>query len=423
MQSLLIPLSDWLWRGLALLWLALAPYAAKVEVSSAHSVLEAAVRVAVAGAVLGVLGYGVVRLAGRSRLGAALVAVAVVEALALGAVFAGPRAPLGRGLIWLFPVVWGVVAFHAAGSLAELFARSQSRESPSSRERAGWAAAAVVFGLLGVAASYRRIGSADALLVAALRSEPGNETLALRFRDAEQRRGDARGAAQTLRACVSANADACGCALPLLDAALERGAYAEAGGILVRAAPRCREAPRASGMLAEALAGGGELAAARQAADIALAKDRSDPHALYAKALLAEQDADLTLARHLLERAITAGRGGRARVDLGALLFKSGELAGARRLFEATLHDDPNDVPALYDLALVDQTENHYHPAREGYLKVLRLDPKNLDARYNLAVLTQAIGARSEAEHHVAEFEKAAAPGDTRLAALKRLVQ
>ena len=87
------------------------------------------------------------------------------------------------------------------------------------------------------------------------------------------------------------------------------------------------------------------------------------------------------------------------------------------------LHDAPNDVPALYDLALVDQTENRYHAAREGYLRVLRLEPRNLDARYNLAVLTQSIGARAEAQHHVAEFEKVAPPGDTRAVALKQLVQ
>jgi tetratricopeptide (TPR) repeat protein len=422
MQSLLIPLSDLLWRGLALLWLALAPYAAKVEVTSARAVPEAAVRMAIAGVVLGVLGYGLARLVARSRLGALLVAVAVVEALVLGRVFQAERGPLGRGLIWLFPVLWGALAFNAAGALAELFAQSQSRAAPGARERASWALAAVLFGVLGLAASYRRVGSADALLTAALRSDPGNEPLALR-RSQTQRRGDARGAQQTLRACVTANPDACGCALPLLEGALERGAYAEAGAVLVRAAPRCRESPRAPGMLAEALAGGGDPAAARQAADIALAKDRGDAHALYAKALLAKRDGDATLARHLLERAIVAGRGGRARVDLGALLFKAGELAGARRLFEAALHDNPSDVPALYDLALVDQTENHYHAAREGYLHVLRVEPKNLDARYNLAVLTQGIGARSEAQHHVAEFEKAAPRDDARVAVLKQLVK
>jgi tetratricopeptide (TPR) repeat protein len=422
MQSLLLSLSDALRRGLALLWLALAPYAAKVEVAPARSAAEAAVSVAVAVALYAVLAWGIVRLAARSRVGAALVACAVIEALVLGQFFHGERAPLGRGLVWLFPVLWGAIAFNAAGVGAELLARGQGRETPGRRERIGWAVAAGVFGLLGLAASYRRVGSADALLAGALRDDPGNAELALRLRDRQQRASDARAAEQTLRTCIAANPDACGCALPLVAAALERGAYGDAGAVFVHVAPRCRELPRAPGMLAEALAGGGEVTAARQAADIALAKDRGDAHALYAKALLAGRDADPTLERHLLERAIAAGRGGRARVDLGALLFKAGDLAGARRLFELVLRESPNDVPALYDLSLVDQTENRYHAAREGYLQVLRLDPKNLEARYNLAVLAQGIGAHSEARHHVAEFEKAA-PADTRVVALKQLVQ
>jgi tetratricopeptide (TPR) repeat protein len=421
MPSLLLPFSAWLSRGLALLWLALAPYAAKVEVAQARSLSEAAVSLALVAAVFGALGYGVVRLAARHRIAAGLVALALVEALVLGGVFSGARAPLGRGFAALFPVVWGALALTAAGPLAELAARRQGRNAPERVARLGWAVATVCFGLLGLAASYRRIGSEDALLNAALQSDPGNERLALRLAAEQGQRGEARAREQTLRSCVLANAEACACALPLVEAALKRAVYADAASVLLHAAPGCRERTPAPGMLAEALAGGGEASAARTAAALALAKDPNDPHALYAEALLALRDADSLLARRLLERAVAAGRGGRARVDLGALLFKGGDLAGARRLFDAALREDPSDVAALFDLALVDQAENRYHFAREGYLKVLRLEPRQLDARYNLAVLTNAAGARAEAEHHVAEFEKAAPRGDTRVAALRRL--
>jgi len=34
--------------------------------------------------------------------------------------------------------------------------------------------------------------------------------------------------------------------------------------------------------------------------------------------------------------------------------------------------------------------------AREGYLRALAMDPKMVDARYNLAVLTQGVGADDE---------------------------
>jgi tetratricopeptide (TPR) repeat protein len=422
MQSFLIPLSVALVRGLALLWLALAPYAAKIEVAAPRSPLEAAVYLVIALTLLGAFGYAVTRYAAQSRMGAALAALAVLEALVLGSVFRGARAPLGRGLIWVFPAVWGAIAFNAAGPLADFAARGQDRKAPAARERVGWALTALVLGVLGVAASYRRLGSAEALLATANKNEPGDEVLALRLAKNLGARGDERAAEATLRACVDANPEACGCGMPVLKSSLDRGAYTEAGAVLVRWVARCRELPRVPGMLAEALAGGGELTAAHQAADIALAKDRSDPYALYAKALLAERAADPTLAQGLLEQSIAAGRGDRALVDLGRLRYQAGDLGAARRLFEAALQGDPNDIAALYDLALVDQIQNRYHDAREGYLKVLRLDPRNLDARFNLAVLTHGVGANGEAKHHQAELEKAAPPGDTRVAALRRLL-
>jgi tetratricopeptide (TPR) repeat protein len=423
MQSFLLPLSAWLWRGLSLLWLALAPYAAKVEVAPARSTGEAVLYLAAALVLLAGFAYGVRRLAVKSRVGAALAVFALLAACVLGSVFRGERAPLGRALLWIFPAVWAAVAFNLAGPLADVAARSRGRSVAQARERAGWAIAALAFGLLGLAASYRSVGSADALLRAAVQSDPGNEILALRLARQQQRGGDERAAEATDSECILANPDACGCALPLLASTLERGAYEEAGAVFVRAAPRCRELPGAGGMLAEALAGGGEAMAARRAAESALAKDPHDARALYAKALLAVRDSDSTLARQLLEQALAAGRGGRARVELGSLLFKLGDFAGARALFEAALRDNPQDLFALYDLALVDQTQNHYHAAREGYLKLLRLDPHHLDARYNLAVLTNSVGAHAEAEHHVAEFEKLAPAGDARVAALKELVQ
>jgi tetratricopeptide (TPR) repeat protein len=276
---------------------------------------------------------------------------------------------------------------------------------------------------LGLAASFRRVGTADALLRLAVKQEPGSEVLSVRLAKDIARHRDRRGAEDVLRACAVANPNACQCALPALASLLDRSAYQDAGGLLVHLSNGCRQAPGAPGMLAEALAGGGETTAARQAADIALGKNRKDPRAIYAKALLAQREGDEDAARSLLEQAIAAGRGARARVDLGLIHYRRAELVPARRQFEAALRDDPDDVHAIYDLALVDQIENRYHQAREGYLRVLRLEPRNADARFNLGVLTHGAGALGEAKHHLVELQKVAPQGDQRVVALQKLFQ
>ncbi|HEY3497974.1 MAG TPA: tetratricopeptide repeat protein [Polyangiaceae bacterium] len=419
----MIPLSDFLWRGLALLWLTLAPYAAKVEVASAGSGAEASVRIGVALAVLAFLGFALLRLWRRNKLGAAAAGGALVAAFALGSIFRGDRGPLGGGLPWLFPLVWGAIAVIVAGPVADLTALRQGRAAPSRRERLGWAAAALAIGALGLGASWRRVGSPGATLAAAVKSDPGSEALVLRLASSVERSGDPNRAKDLLHACAQANPEACGCIVPVVKAALERGAYVDAGAVLVRADQRCRDRPGVPGMLAETLAGGGEVDAARQATNIALAKNRNDPHALYAKGLLALRAGNEEPALLYLNQAIAAGRGARARVELGLLQYRRGNLAAARSSFETVVRENPRDLPALYNLALIDQVQERYYAAREGYLRVLRLDPRQLDARFNLAVMTQAAGAKDEAKHHLAELEKRAAPDDPRVTKLRKLLQ
>ncbi len=55
--------------------------------------------------------------------------------------------------------------------------------------------------------------------------------------------------------------------------------------------------------------------------------------------------------------------------------------------------------------------------AREAYLKVIQLDPMNLDARFNLGLLAHSIGADDEARHHLEKL-KAMAPQDEWVARL-----
>src|SRR6185369_13562429 len=107
-----------------------------------------------------------------------------------------------------------------------------------------------------------------------------------------------------------------------------------------------------------------------------------------------------------------------ARAVLGLVRYYQGDLTGARAAFEAMLANEPDDLDATYNLALVAQKQDHYGEARRLYLTVLRATPKHLQARYNLALLAHSIGADQEAKHHLELLEKAA-PADPLVATLR----
>ena len=57
---------------------------------------------------------------------------------------------------------------------------------------------------------------------------------------------------------------------------------------------------------------------------------------------------------------------------------------------------------------------------KRGYLQVLRLEPRNIGSRYNLALLVHAAGATAEAEHHLRRLKEVAPAGDRRVAELRK---
>jgi Flp pilus assembly protein TadD len=103
------------------------------------------------------------------------------------------------------------------------------------------------------------------------------------------------------------------------------------------------------------------------------------------------------------------------------LRFRSGDIQGARQAFDDAAKIAPSNARVVYDVALVAQNQGRYREAREGYLKALSIDPKMVDARYNLAVLTHAAGADDEARHHL-DALAAIAPGDPRIAGLRAML-
>lgn len=214
------------------------------------------------------------------------------------------------------------------------------------------------------------------------------------------------------QACAGAAANGCECSKEAARRALDRDLHAEALTVLSRD-PSC-----APGAQAEALARAGRsVEAIAQATPLAAS---GDPFASYALAHARYAQGDVVEAAAHAAQAAARGRGAPARLLLGLIAFRSGDLTRAREEFSQMLASDADDVDALYNLAVVAGAQNRYRDAREGYLRVLKLDPRHLDARYNLGLLTHSAGASLEAQHHLQKLERTAAAGDPRVVRLRQ---
>jgi tetratricopeptide (TPR) repeat protein len=193
--------------------------------------------------------------------------------------------------------------------------------------------------------------------------------------------------------------------------AARRGLDADLGALVLdlleRTQRACPKLAAADGLRSEALARSGRRDEAKLAAQSALRVNPRDAFALYTNALLGWRAAEPSALDHA-QRSVDAGRGRSAQILKGLIAYGKNRLEVAETAFQSALREDANDVEAIYDLALVRQQQNRYLEAREGYLKVLSVRPKHADARFNLGVLAHSIGAREEAQHHLAKLREVA---------------
>jgi tetratricopeptide (TPR) repeat protein len=210
----------------------------------------------------------------------------------------------------------------------------------------------------------------------------------------------------------------CDCAHALGRAGLD----VDAGRQVLRvldAAKACERSAETDGMHAEALVRSGSREQGVKDAEALVARSNTNAYALAALALARFQQGDLPRATSFGELAVKAGRGSAAHLVLALIHLYQEDFTGARRELGIILADEPDDVDATYDLALVAQKQNHYGEARSLYLRVLRLRPNHKEARYNLALLAHDIGAEAEAKHHLEKLVEVA-PNDPLVATLRR---
>jgi len=411
----MLGLSDAAWRALLLLAEALAPWAVPVEAVPAKTTLVALGRLALVLALYVAATWGIRRATARYPGVAALATAALLAAPVASAICSGERGPLARGVWAMSPLAWAALAAIVAGPVADAMKIAAER-----RARFVLGGAVVALGVASLFAAGSKLASRDALWRSALAMDPGNASAAIavaRSDDATNPRG---AALDLLLSCTRLHPESCACAEAAAGEAIDRGLYRDARRLL-DASDSCARGARRIALNAEALIGTSALDDGEREAERAIERDPDEPHGVYARAWATSLRGRPLDARGDAERAVALGRGIPAELLLGTILYGAGDLAGADAQFVKVLERDPDSAQATYDHALVADRQSRYHDAREGYLRTLKLDPQNADARFNLVLLTHGHGATLEAKHHFDVFQ-ASYPNDARIAQLKQLL-
>jgi tetratricopeptide (TPR) repeat protein len=201
--------------------------------------------------------------------------------------------------------------------------------------------------------------------------------------------------------------------------AARAGLDADAGKEVLDLLGQARTCTGVDGLRAEALVRSGADDAGSKAALAVLAAGRDEPQALNALALASYRQGVAARSGTLAQRAVASGGGDGSTFILGLSALALGDLEGARIAFMRVLKAEPDDVDASYNLALVAQKQRRYGEARTRYLDLLKRSPKYKYARHNLGILAHSVGAEAEARHHLEKL-KGIAPGDPLIATLER---
>jgi tetratricopeptide (TPR) repeat protein len=213
----------------------------------------------------------------------------------------------------------------------------------------------------------------------------------------------------------AAGAEDCACREKAVRRALTLGAPESAIALHSGAIAACQATAAMKGLLAEGLVRSGKAEQALELLPPIEASEPRNPSVPYVRSVAALKRGDSAEAAREATRALDSGRGAPAHIALALASFQDGELDAAEASLKRALGSAPDDVDALYNLAVIDQRRNRYTPARTGYLRVLRVRPDHLDARANLALLALGVGAIDEAKHHQRKLEEAAPSGDARV--------
>ncbi len=199
-------------------------------------------------------------------------------------------------------------------------------------------------------------------------------------------------------ACATNNS--CRCVESAVRAALDADLHELATRSLDTAPKACAQSSTLLGQRAEALARAGD-ATAQQAADLVLKTDPQNQYAELALARIIYDKSKMGETSEHAEKALKLGRGAEAERLLGRSALARSLFKEAEGHFQNVLKQNPNDAEAAFSSGVCADKVGDYLGAREGFLQALRIDPKHVQARIYLVVLTHNVGANDEARHHL----------------------
>lgn len=167
----------------------------------------------------------------------------------------------------------------------------------------------------------------------------------------------------------------------------------------------------------------GDRDGALREADAALALDArfTDARVLRAGVLAARSQYETAIAE--LRSAVATDPGKPAiRLDLAKVLAEAGQPAEARRTYDELLREQPDFAPALIGLAALQASSGELEGAAQGLRRALDLDPRQLNARFNLAQVLERQQRLSEARLEYQRLAQAPeTPATLRAEARRRL--
>jgi Flp pilus assembly protein TadD len=112
-------------------------------------------------------------------------------------------------------------------------------------------------------------------------------------------------------------------------------------------------------------------------------------------------------------------------VNLGILAEKKNDTDAAIKCYKTALEKNPNDVVALNNLGVIKRNQGHFDEASSLYERGLKVDPRNKNLNYNMAVLNEIYlnnypKAISYYQTYVASLDKPDAKVEGWIKALKR---
>ncbi len=337
---------------------------------------------------------------------AAVAAWVVASAgLVYGASSAPPHTTLLASYYVAAPLLWLALSLTAA-TLGGRYLGSSFRN-----RRLGPALITVAVGVFVFRDAHTFIASPTQQWEEVLARDPAHERAFFEIRPALA--ADPQRFSAALSACLDRDPGACICRLERAESHLYQRDPKAALSELTSA--RCGASLRVARVRGVALAMSAPPGEAEPVVMEALASFPDDPALLTARALVLDRGGRAAEALEVVEKAVELGAGYDAKLLLSALLISAGDLARAKIVLEALAREHPLSADVAYNLALVADREGQYNPAREGYLRALKLRPDLPNARYNLAMLTLRHGVLEEAKSHARRFRERW-PDDPRVA-------